>query len=188
MRGGELVRKLLAVGRPALDVREPVSLAALLDDVVRLTRPLLEPRITLIAPGPAPDACVLGDPVALQQALVNLILNARDVMPGDGTLSITCSSFEAAPGAHESLGPGPYHAIAVSDTGPGIAPDVLPRIFDPFFTTKDVGEGSGLGLSTVRSVVQAHGGSIEAESPPGAGATFRILLPALAAASGGAGE
>jgi PAS domain S-box-containing protein len=179
MRGGELVRKLLAVGRPALDVRQPVALSGLLSDVTTLTRPLLEPHIALAVVSPGPDARVLGDPVALQQAFVNLVFNARDAMPGGGRLTIVCSEAQLTAGSNPGLEDGTYHVIEVTDTGPGIPPAALPRIFDPFFTTKDVGEGSGLGLSTVRSIVQAHGGAIEAESPPGSGATFRVCLPAF---------
>jgi signal transduction histidine kinase len=110
----------------------------------------------------APD--VNGDPAMLRQAFLNLALNACQAMPNGGTLEIRC---ERASGGRV--------AVAFADTGVGIKPDHLQRIFDLYFTTK--AKGSGIGLSMVYRTIQMHDGDIEVQSTPGAGTTFRILLP-----------
>jgi len=120
----------------------------------------------------------------LEQVLVNLVVNACDAMPDGGELFI--STEEAAFGdhrdpAHPEARAGDFVCITVKDTGIGIPPKDLPRIFDPFFTTKDVGKGTGLGLATVYGIVKQHKGWIEVSSEVGAGAVFKIFLPALEA-------
>jgi signal transduction histidine kinase len=106
------------------------------------------------------------DPGQLNQVFMNLVANACDAIAGRGNVWITTRAEADAV------------TITVRDDGAGIAPATLGRIFDPFFTTKDVGGGTGLGLAISHGVVTAHGGRIEVESVPGAGATFRIVLPA----------
>ncbi|MDP6342946.1 MAG: PAS domain S-box protein [Alphaproteobacteria bacterium] len=123
--------------------------------------------------------CV-ADPVQLEQAILNLAINARDAMPKGGRLHIETANVQLSGNGGESgpdLPPGPYLMITVNDDGDGIAPDIQPRIFDPFFTTKDVGAGSGLGLSMVFGFVRQSHGDITVESDIGAGTTFRIYLP-----------
>ncbi|HEY2325476.1 MAG TPA: ATP-binding protein, partial [Thermoanaerobaculia bacterium] len=112
---------------------------------------------------------IAGDAGQLQQALLNLCINARDAMPGGGLLSI------------ESRRDGDRVMIAVSDTGVGLNEETRRRIFEPFFTTKDKSKGMGLGLAMVYGIVRAHGGEIEVESAPGSGTTFRLSFPAAAA-------
>ena len=115
-----------------------------------------------------PDLRITGFPGQIDQVFMNLITNAAQAIGGreqGGTMRVAAA---ARAGDVE---------ITVSDDGPGIAADVIPRIFDPFFTTKDVGEGSGLGLSIVHGIVDRHGGRIEVESQIGQGTTFRITLP-----------
>jgi CheY-like chemotaxis protein len=123
---------------------------------------------------------ISGDPVQLHQMLLNLAVNARDAMPSGGRLafSATASSVSASsPRPHPDAVPGDFVRIDISDTGTGI-PDILKgQIFDPFFTTKGVGRGSGLGLSTARSIVKAHCGFITFVSTEGIGTTFSIFLP-----------
>jgi two-component system cell cycle sensor histidine kinase/response regulator CckA len=112
--------------------------------------------------------------------IVNLAVNARDAMPDGGTLTIRTygvSSAEVRRLGSDILPIGDYTAISVTDTGTGIAPDVLPKIFEPFFTTKDVGKGTGLGLSTVYGIVKQSGGFIFADSEPGRGTSFVVYLP-----------
>jgi CheY-like chemotaxis protein len=123
---------------------------------------------------------VVGDRTQLHQVVLNLCVNARDAMPDGGTLTLlaTSTQLEAGdpllpPGAEA----GAYVLIEVSDTGTGMDEETQQRIFDPFFTTKAVGEGTGLGLSTSRSIVTSHGGFIQVRSTPGAGSTFRVGLP-----------
>jgi len=143
---------------------QPVRLTALVDEVVPIVRPEAERHgvtLTVECDG-APD--VNGDPAMLRQAFLNLALNACQAMPDGGTLRIQC---EAARGRRV--------AVAFADTGVGIKPEDLERIFDLYFTTKAT--GSGIGLSMVYRTVQMHDGEIEVQSTPGAGTTFRVLLP-----------
>jgi len=115
-----------------------------------------------------PAARVLGLPGQIDQVLMNLLTNAAQALGEDGgTIRIAVATG------------GDSVRIAVSDDGPGIPPEVLPRIFDPFFTTKDVGEGSGLGLSIVHGIVERHRGHIDVKSAPGQGTTFTISLPSF---------
>jgi signal transduction histidine kinase len=159
----QVVQGFLRFARPE-DLRlQPVRLETLLDEIVPIVRPEAERvNVELRVEGDAPD--VNGDPAMLRQAFLNLALNACQAMPNGGTLRIRC---EAASG----------HRVSVSfiDTGVGIKPEHLQRIFDLYFTTKD--KGSGIGLSMVYRTVQMHDGEIEVQSTPGAGTTFRVLLP-----------
>jgi two-component system cell cycle sensor histidine kinase/response regulator CckA len=125
---------------------------------------------------------VKGSSSALEQVLVNLFVNARDAMPDGGTITVSRSTVMLTSKrrwAPPELPRGRYHVIAVRDTGTGMPPDVLEKIFDPFFTTKPVGRGSGLGLPTALAIARAHGGWLSAESTPGRGSIFRLLLPVL---------
>ncbi|GIW17924.1 MAG: hypothetical protein KatS3mg064_1081 [Tepidiforma sp.] len=179
-RGAELVRKLLSFSRPGIAARERVSLVRLFEETVALVRRTLTPAVQLIVHSDPGDDAVIGEFAGLQQVLLNLLLNARDAMPEGGTVTILRTTRELGPDpawARRGLLPGPYHEIAVSDTGTGMPPEIISRIFDPFFTTKGIGKGTGLGLSTALSIVRAHGGWLEAESVEGKGSTFRILLP-----------
>src|SRR5204863_6279599 len=121
---------------------------------------------------------VNGDPAMLRQAFLNLALNACQAMPDGGTLRIRCESVRpsrASARPEQAEARGRRVAIVFSDTGVGIAPADLQRIFDLYFTTKE--KGSGIGLSMVYRTVQMHDGEIEVQSTPGAGTTFRLLLP-----------
>jgi signal transduction histidine kinase len=119
-----------------------------------------------VAPGlPAVGA----DRAQLEQALLNLVSNAVDAMPGGGRLVLAARPHASGV------------ALVVADTGDGIAPDELEKVFDPLYTTKPPGKGTGLGLPILREVVEAHGGTVELESHPGAGTTALVCLPAAAA-------
>ena len=132
------------------------------------------------------------DPGQIEQILMNLAVNARDAMPGGGqmTLELTTTTLDvrdlAAFGGANDMEPGPYIVLSASDTGTGMAPEIQSKIFDPFFTTKAVGEGTGLGLSTVYGIVKQHHGHITVESEPGQGSTFCIYIPGAADAEDGA--
>jgi two-component system cell cycle sensor histidine kinase/response regulator CckA len=122
----------------------------------------------------------------LHQVLLNLCVNARDAMPGGGRLSIFAANVTldaAFAGANIDAKPGPHVMLQVTDSGTGIPADVIERIFEPFYTTKDVSKGTGLGLSTSLAIVKSHGGFIQVDGSPGIGATFRVYLPAQAAAA-----
>jgi signal transduction histidine kinase len=160
----EVVQGFLKFSRPE-DLRlQPVQLASLIEEAAAILQPdARRTGVTLnVAGGDVPD--VNGDPAMLRQVLLNLALNACQAMPNGGTLQIRC---EAAGGRRV--------AISFIDTGVGIKPEHLQRIFDLYFTTK--AKGSGIGLSMVYRTIQMHDGEIEVQSVPGAGATFRVLLP-----------
>ncbi len=160
----EVVQGFLKFTRPEDLKLQPIVLSTLFDEIVPIVRPEADRvGVSLVVEcRDVPD--INGDPAMLRQAFLNLALNACQAMPNGGTLRISC---EAARGRRVR--------ISVSDTGVGIAPEHLQRIFDLYFTTKE--KGSGIGLSMVYRTVQMHDGDIEVQSTPGAGTTFRILLP-----------
>src|SRR5262249_17151402 len=122
------------------------------------------------------------DPGALEAAVLNVALNARDAMPDGGTLTIRTAKTEIAGPASvdEDLKPGPYVRLTLQDTGSGMTPEVAARAFEPFFTTKSGGRGTGLGLSMVYGFAKQSGGTGTIQSHPGRGTTVRMLLPAAA--------
>jgi two-component system, NtrC family, sensor kinase len=159
-----LVRDLLDYARPRETRREPVSLAALVEDAMPLIRsqPLAAGvRVSWSAEPGLPE--VHGDPDQLKQLLLNLCLNALQALEGRGTLTVTASRT------------GEDAALRVADDGPGMDSERLARVFEPFHTTKEA--GLGLGLALCRSISQAHGGSIAVESAPGRGAVFTVRIP-----------
>ncbi len=192
-RGAELVRQLLNYSRPNLEALEPVEVERLVHETARMGQRGITPSVTLVVEPCAAGARVRGNFGALQQVMLNLIINARDAMPGGGTLTISTGIVEIDAEyvrGHLDARAGTFRVIAVSDTGTGMSPGTVARIFDPFFTTKEVGKGTGLGLATAQSILTAHGGWLDVESTEGVGSTFRILLPALLpeAAPGGPGQ
>ncbi|MEW6221066.1 MAG: response regulator [Thermodesulfobacteriota bacterium] len=166
-RAADLTRQLLAFSRrQRLSIRVARPNAVVLE-TVRLLDRLLGPDIQLELQLAEGLDNIRADVGQLQQALINLVVNARDAMPAGGRLLLA-----TAPGG------GPAEMVfAVSDTGGGIPSDIQSQIFEPFFTTKEEGKGTGLGLATVLGIVQQHGGRIELESEAGRGTTFRIHLP-----------
>ena len=125
---------------------------------------------------------ILCDPNQLGNALLNLCINARDAMPDGGSLTVETANIlldGPAAGQH-GMAPGPYVTVSVTDTGTGMAPDVVARAFDPFFTTKPLGQGTGLGLSMIHGFIQQSGGQVRIESIVGQGTTVRLYLPKIA--------
>jgi CheY-like chemotaxis protein len=149
--------------------------------VVELLEHTIDRRIEVHMELDAESATVLGEPAQLENALLNLGVNARDAMPQGGRLVYRTSTvhFEKPRTFVDmlTLAPGDYVLIEVVDNGHGIPPENLDRVFEPFFTTKEEGKGTGLGLAAVYGTVKAHGGAVSADSTPGKGATFRIWLP-----------
>lgn len=181
-RGGQLTRQLLSVGRKSHLQPEPFDVAqALKDSAAMLTRVL--PKSIELTTAPAAGLwTVEADADGLQNALLNLAINARDAMEGRGKLIIEAANSRVTHDylddrLEEEIPPGRYVAISVTDTGPGMPPDILERAFEPFFTTKPATEGSGLGLPSVLGFCRQSGGTCRIYSDLGVGTTVRILLP-----------
>jgi signal transduction histidine kinase/ActR/RegA family two-component response regulator len=180
-RGGKLTSQLLAFSRnQSLDLRT-LDVAALFEGVHELVATSLGSSIRLHFAVPAPGASIMADRNQMEMALLNLAINARDAMDGGGELR-----FEAGAATPPSglLPEGDYVRIAVTDSGPGMPPEIAARVFEPFFTTKGVGKGTGLGLSQVYGMAQQSGGAARILSEPGVGTTVEIWLRA----AGGLGE
>ncbi len=177
-RAAALTRQLLAFSRKQVLVPAVLDLRAIVTDMGRMLRRLIGEHIELVV-SVDPDLWpVRADQGQIEQALLNLAINARDAMPGGGTLTILAANREPVA---RPAGEGPRGravALSVRDTGVGIDPAVRDRIFEPFFTTKPRGQGTGLGLAMVYGIVKQSGGSIAVDSTPGAGTTFTLLLPA----------
>jgi PAS domain S-box-containing protein len=168
-RAAGLTRQLLAFSRRQLLRPRVVSLNTTVAELEPMLQRLLGAEVKLET-GLDPDlGNIFVDPAQLEQALVNLVLNARDAMPAGGQLRISTMNAE--------LDGDSFVAVTVSDTGVGIEPSAQPRIFEPFFTTKQGGGGRGLGLSTVYGIVEQSGGHITVDSAPGQGATFTMYFP-----------
>jgi signal transduction histidine kinase/CheY-like chemotaxis protein len=190
-RGSEFVRQILRfAGRDAYR-SGPVDLNELLQDLGLILGRSLGGHVSLVIemdPALPPVHC---DPVQMEQAVLNLVLNARDAMPEGGRVAISTYKARVEDGrrAHGvTLPAGEYVVLSVSDTGRGISQQALPRIFEPFFSTKapaTTGSGSGLGLSTVQRVARSHGGGVVVESEEGRGTTFAIYVPLERAAGSG---
>ena len=185
-RAAATARRLLDFGRRDPARRVAVEVAAALASVSALLSPVVGKGVRLEVDAAEGAGEVLADAAELEQALVNLVLNARDAMPGGGvvTLSARDAFFDSEEARRRSgLSPGRHVLLSVADTGTGIPPEVMKRLFEPFFTTKPPEKGSGLGLPAVYGFARRSGGTAWAESPPGKGATFFIALPRLAAAT-----
>ncbi len=168
-RAGELTQQLLAFARRRMVQPRSVDVGELVRGFTRMLAPLLGTAVRLEVKIHDPLPPVRVDPLQFEQVLMNLAVNARDAMPSGGALTVTVA---------------PYHTpnvdgvrLSVRDTGSGIAPEVLSRIWEPFYTTKPLGQGTGLGLSTVHGIVHQAGGEVTVESTIGVGTTIHVVLP-----------
>jgi PAS domain S-box-containing protein len=176
----DFIRLLLAFARRQPLRPRQTDVNALAERTVKLLSRTLGAEITMTLHLDRALSSVVADPAQLEAALTNLVNNARDAMPKGGILDITTKTAELDTqyaALHPEAKPGVYALIEVSDTGTGIAPDIISRIFEPFFTTKEPGRGSGLGLSMVFGFVKQSGGHLVVCSEPNRGSTFRIYLP-----------
>lgn len=177
----KLIKQLLAFSRKQVLEKKVININEILIDMEDLIKRLIGEDILLnlkLAPN---IGLVQADPVQIENAIVNLIVNARDAMPKGGMLTIETANFEIDEEflkTHPGAQIGQYVMLSIKDTGVGISEEIKDRIFEPFFTTKEE-KGTGLGLSTVYGIVKQHGGNIWVESEVGRGTTFKIYLPRI---------
>ncbi|MCC5887600.1 MAG: amino acid permease [Gammaproteobacteria bacterium] len=179
-RAAQITSQLLAFGRRQQLRPKPVNLNEAVTSVTTLLRRLIGEHIRLEMAVSAEPAIVRADPVQLEQAIINLAVNARDAMPDGGSLTIAVESREVTSettAGGERIQPGPAWSVVVTDNGAGMDAATRSRLFEPFFTTKGVGEGAGLGLAMVYGFVRQSGGIVLVESQPGEGTRFELLLP-----------
>lgn len=182
-RGAEMVRQVLLFARGRGGEFEPLSLAPIVKELEQMVRETF-PKSIIAEKFLAADLWpVRGNPTQLHQVLLNLCVNARDAMPAGGKLTlaadnvvVTAAEAAAIPDGRA----GEFVSLLIADSGTGMSPEVLARIFEPFFSTKGEDRGTGIGLSTVLRLVQAHQGFLRVESTPGEGTTFEIFLPRAA--------
>ena len=178
-RGSTLVQQLLTLARRTTTNFTYVNTNDLIEELIALISQTFPKTIAVSTTLEAHLPAIMADKNQIEQALLNLCLNARDAMTDGGRLIFKTQSVDgAALRGCDATRDGQYVCIEVSDTGTGMDESIRKRIFEPFFTTKDVGKGTGLGLSVVYGIVQNHGGFINVESKPGAGTCFRLYLPA----------
>jgi two-component system, cell cycle sensor histidine kinase and response regulator CckA len=180
-RGAELVKQVLSFARGVEGKRVSLQLRHLIRDVAKILRQTFPKSIELCIDISSNLWMVCGDSTQLHQVLMNLCVNARDAMPEGGTLTILAENRvidEHYSKMHLGVTPGSFIIITVADSGVGIPAENMDRIFEPFFTTKQVGNGTGLGLSTTLGIVKSHGGFVNVYSEVGSGTQFQLYLPA----------
>lgn len=178
-RAGNLVRQILSFSRHAELDKKPLELQSIVREAMKLLRATIPSNIDIRQQLPDKPMVVLADDTQMHQVIMNLCTNAAQAMgERGGRIDITLRAEEhsADPCTGNSKSE-KCARIIISDSGPGISPDIINRIFDPFFTTKKTGEGTGLGLSVVYGIIKNHDGSIRVESEPGRGTTFDVWLP-----------
>ena len=182
-RAAELTQRLLAFSRKQVLHPQVINVNNLIADITGLLRRTLEEHIEIeTVTGAGLWNCEV-DPAQLENALVNLAVNARDAMPDGGKLTIETQNSrldDDYAAAQAEVEPGQYVMLAVSDTGTGMPPEVREHVFEPFFTTKAIGQGSGLGLSMVYGFVKQSGGHVTIYSEEGEGTTVKLYLPCTA--------
>ncbi|MHB8108584.1 MAG: PAS domain S-box protein [Syntrophorhabdaceae bacterium] len=180
-RGRDLVRQILTFSRQTEHEQKPVALSLVIDEVLKLLRPLLPATTQIQFKSTTDDDTIMADSAQIHQVLMNLCTNSvHAIGKKGGLLEISVASAQYGqeePMPVPEMTPGEYVTLKVRDTGCGMKPEIIERIFDPFFTTKAHGEGSGLGLSVVHGIVRSHGGFLTVASTPGKGSLFSIYLP-----------
>lgn len=183
-RAAALTKKLLTFSRRQVLEQRDVPLNTLIRDMEDILRRLIGEQIQTVIVLHPQAGHVLGDPVQIEQVLLNLALNARDAMAEGGILTIETGNIdldEPYVRTHPGAVPGPYVTLVVEDTGCGIDAETLAHIFEPYFTTKEFEKGTGLGLATVYGIVKESRGYIDVTSQPGRGSRFTVMLPRVQA-------
>ncbi|MBN2788890.1 MAG: response regulator [Candidatus Delongbacteria bacterium] len=180
-RSSDLTNQLLAFARKGKYLSVEIDVHRIIMEVISLLQHSIDKRISLQQVFKANPPVINGDPTQIQNALLNLALNARDAMPNGGSLVFETNIVELNEGycnkKIEKIQPGKYIEISITDTGTGMTNETQNRVFEPFFTTKDVGKGTGMGLPAVYGTVKNHNGSIDVISEIGKGTTVKIYLP-----------
>jgi PAS domain S-box-containing protein len=184
LRARDLVQNLLTYSRQGTHEKIPIQLSLVIEETINMLGSTI-PSTVKLQPLVSPNGdhiIINADTSQIQEILLNLCSNAVHAMEEQGVLTITLDSVELQPRdipAQFTCLPGPYAKLSIQDSGSGIATDIMEKIFDPFFTTKAVGQGTGMGLSTVRGIVEQHGGLIKVNSTLGQGTTFELYFPAI---------
>jgi two-component system, cell cycle sensor histidine kinase and response regulator CckA len=182
-RASELIQQILDFSRRSVIERRPMNMLPFIKEQIKLLQRTLPENIRTHFEYGIEDYDIDADPIRMQQAIMNLAVNARDAMPEGGDLHIRMARVKAAEQVHcvtcGQIGGQEWVSISVQDTGCGILAHDLPHIFEPFFTTKDPGKGTGLGLAQVYGIAKSHDGHIDVQTRQGEGSTFTFYLPAL---------
>jgi PAS domain S-box-containing protein len=181
LEAASLTRRLLTFSRKQPLQLKPLNVSKSLGNMRRMLSRLVGERYNLQLTCEEQLLSVQADESGFQQAVINLVLNARDSMPSGGTIEVKTTGLMLDANAareHIDARPGRFVCLSITDSGCGMTPEIAGRVFEPFFTTKEVGKGTGLGLSAVHGIVQQHDGWIEVATQPGIGSTFKVFFPA----------
>ena len=180
-RAANMVKQVLTFARGTKDERSLMKIGPVVDDLRGIALHTFPHSIEMRTEVAADLWQIMGNSTQIHQALLNLCINARDAMDGGGTLTLSATNIEIET-THDGMAPeavpGPYVRVTVADTGTGMSPEIRARIFEPFYTTKAPGKGTGIGLSTVRTIIEAHGGFLHVQSTLGLGTEFLMYIPA----------
>ena len=183
LRAAAIVKQLLDFSRPTDKILKPIGAVSVIKNFLKFLRSTLPDSIQIRHLLPEKEVTILGDPIQINQLLMNLCNNAYQIMEQTGgvlEIRVDVTPLETHTiNAPSGLSEGDYLKISVNDTGAGISPEIIDRIFDPYFTTKNFGESSGMGLTVVHGIVKKHNGFITVNSQPGKGTNFAVYFPLL---------
>ncbi|GAB4264067.1 MAG: hypothetical protein Kow0080_02900 [Candidatus Promineifilaceae bacterium] len=184
-RATELIQQILDFSRRNVLNFAPLNLVPFIKEQVKLLQRTMPESISIVLENNLQQGYITADPTRIQQVLLNLCLNARDAIEGYGEIKIRLNKHEFTDNMPlPEMSPGLWFSIAITDSGRGISPDVMPHIFEPFFTTKPREKGTGLGLAQVHGIVVQHNGAVQVASEVDKGTTFTLYFPGIEAANG----